>query len=137
MGAGAGHGQEDRQIVSDARRYPAGEVSDARGGRYQTRGEVSRGGGIPRGRYQTHGGIPRGRYQTRGGIRCAELRERTRGGGGRAGGEIDSIRRAEEVSDARSFPAEEVSDARRYPAGEVYQTRGGIPRGRYQTRREV
>ena len=36
MGAGAGHGQEDRQIVSDARqevsdarRYPAGEVSDA------------------------------------------------------------------------------------------------------------
>ena len=57
-----------------------------------------------------------------------------RGGGGRAGGEIDSIRRAEEVSDARSFPAGEVSDARRYPAGEVYQTRGGIPRGRYQTR---
>ena len=52
-------------------------------------------------------------------------------GGGRAGGEIDSIRRAEEVSDARSFP---VSDAQRYPAGEVYQTRGGIPRGRYQTR---
>ena len=36
MGAGAGHGQEDRQIVSDARRYPAGEVSDAR--RYQMRG---------------------------------------------------------------------------------------------------
>ena len=33
--------------VSDARRYPAGKVyiSDAR--RYQTRGEVSRGGGIP------------------------------------------------------------------------------------------
>ena len=60
-----------------------------------------------------------------------------KGGGGRAGGEIDSIRRAEEVSDARSFPAGEVSDARRYPAGEVYQTRGGIPRGRYQTRGEV
>ena len=60
-----------------------------------------------------------------------------RGGGGRAGGEIDSIRRAEEVSDARSFPAGEVSDARRYPAGEVYQTRGGIPRGRYQTRGRI
>ena len=59
------------------------------------------------------------------------------GGGGRAGGERDSISRAEEVPDARSFPAGEVSDARRYPAGEVYQTRGGIPRGRYQTRGEV
>ena len=70
--------------IADAQlRYPAGEVSDAR--RYQTRGEVSRGGGISRGRYQMHGGIPRGRYQTRGG----------------------------EVSDARRYPAGEVSDARR------------------------
>ena len=52
--------------VSDARRYPAGKVYIRRAEVYQTRGEVSRGGGIPRGRYQTHGGIPRGRYQTRG-----------------------------------------------------------------------
>ena len=50
-------------------------------------------------------------------------------GGGGAGRRIDSIRRAEEVSDARR---------QRYPAGGIprgrYQTHGGIPRGRYQTR---
>ena len=33
--------------------------------------------------------IPPGRYQTRGGIRRAELRERTRRGGGGAGRRID------------------------------------------------
>ena len=60
----------------------------------QTRGEVSRGGGIPRGRYQTHGGIPRGRYQTRGEVADARRYQMrgaegayVRGGGGGGGQE--------------------------------------------------
>ena len=52
-----------------------------------------------------------------------------RGGGGRAGGEIDNIRRAEEASDARSFPA--YIRRAEVPAGEVSDAR------RYQTRGEV
>ena len=71
-----------RAEVSDARRYPAGDVSDAR--RCQTRGEVS-----DARRYQTRGkvsdarrGIRRAEVFRGGGIRRAELRERTRGGGG-------------------------------------------------------
>ena len=45
MGAGAGHGQEDREGGGGTEE----EVSDARRQRCQTRG------GIPRGRYQTRG----------------------------------------------------------------------------------
>ena len=92
----------DALQVSDARRYPAGEVSR----RYQTRAEA--GSRAVRGRRERGGGEIDGigradLYQTRGAIRRADTKQETRGknrtrrtgGVGRAAG----IRRAE-VSDA-------------------------------------
>ena len=98
------------------RRYPAGEVSDAR--RYQTRGAegaYGKGGGGTEDRYRraeevsvrrAQAEVSRGRYPAEevsrgGGIRRTEV---SRGGG---------IRRAEGVSDARrGIRRAEVSDAR-------------------------